>query len=124
MVIIDANAILRYILLDNVKMAEKVEELLSEHQVYCRYEVIAEVVYVLDKVYALSRKEIAEGIKLFFEVQNVETESLEVLLVALETYAKIKLDFVDCLLYGFRAVNKDTVFSFDKKLKAMMDKLE
>ena len=65
MLFIDANAILRYMLNDNIEMAAKVCALLDNARVTVRHEVIAEVVYVLNKVYLLPRNEIAEGIKAF-----------------------------------------------------------
>lgn len=114
MVIVDANAILRYILSDNMEMAEKVEKLILMNIVHIRYEVIAEVVYVLDKVYSLSREEIEDGIKIFLSTPNVVTESEDVLILALETYAEKRLDFVDCLLYSFKIVNNYDIFTFDK----------
>jgi predicted nucleic-acid-binding protein len=41
--------------------------------------------------------------------------------LALETYADKKIDFVDCLLYGFKAIFGYDVFTFDKKLKAIIE---
>ena len=73
--LIDANAILRYTLNDNLDMAVKVRDLIAESKVFIRYEVLAEVIYVLNKVYLLPRNEIAEGIKMFFLHPNVETEA-------------------------------------------------
>ena len=123
MLFIDANAILRYLLKDNIEMAAKVCELLDNAEVNVRHEVIAEVVYVLDKVYLLPRNEIAEGIKIFMSLPNVETQSEELLLFALKTYADTNIDFVDSLLYGLAAIYKHTVFTFDKKLNFMINKL-
>ena len=124
MLLIDANAILRYMLNDNVDMANKVRELIEKNKVTIRYEVMAEVVYVLNKVYLLPRNEIAEGIKVFLSGQNIETESEEVLSLALKTYAEKNIDFVDCVLYGFKAIYGHDVFTFDKKLNSMIYKLD
>ena len=123
MQIIDANAILRYTLNDNPEMADEVKDLLVSSRVFVRYEVLAEVVYVLSKVYSLPKNEIAYGIKVFLSQSNVETEAAEVLLYALKTYAEKNLDFVDCLLYAFVAVQGYSVFSFDKKLVKLLKNL-
>ena len=122
MLIIDANAVLRYLLHDNIDMAKTVEELLVKNEVTLRYEVAAEIVYVLEKVYSLPRDKIRDGIKAFIEEPNVKTETVNVLLLALDTYADKKLDFVDCLLYGFNAKYGYDVFTFDKKLNVLMGK--
>ncbi|MCL2062916.1 MAG: PIN domain-containing protein [Candidatus Cloacimonetes bacterium] len=120
MVNIDANAILRYILNDNNEMAGKVRDLLDEFKVFVRYEVLAEVIYVLNKVYLLPRNEIVEGINIFLSEPNVETESSKVLTLALEKYAAVNIDFVDCILYSFRALYGFEVFTFDKKLISLL----
>ena len=123
MLLIDANAILRYVLCDNADMADKVCDLITTSKVSARYEVIAEVVYVLNKVYSMPREEIADSIKTFLCLSNVEIESEEVLTLALETYVKANLDFIDCVLYSFRVVYGYDVFTFDKKLNSLMDAL-
>ena len=121
MLIIDANAILRYVLYDNEDMAKEVNNLILNNKVTVRYEVMAEVIYVLEKVYSMSRSEIADGIKIFLNLSNIETETEEVLQLALKTYADKKIDFIDCLLYGFKAVCGYDVFTFDKKLKSIIE---
>ena len=122
MLLIDANAILRYTLNDNIDMAVKVRGLIAESKVFIRYEVLAEVIYVLNKVYLLPKNEIAEGIKMFLSHSNVETEAEEVMLLALKTYTNINMDFVDCVLYAFKSEYGYGVFTFDKKLNSMMNK--
>ena len=122
MLIIDANAVLRYLLNDNMEMAKTVNELLAKNEITLRYEIAAEVVYVLEKVYSLPRDKIRDGIKAFVEEPNIKTETKDVLLFALDTYADKKLDFVDCLLYGFNAKYGYDVFTFDKKLNRLMGK--
>jgi len=85
MLILDTNAILRYMLSDNADMAAKVNEIITNNRVMVRYEVVAEVVYVLEGVYLLSREKIKDSISVFLSVPNVKTESKNVLLLALET---------------------------------------
>jgi predicted nucleic-acid-binding protein len=121
MLFVDANAILRYTLNDNIDMAAKVRKLLSKNKIFVRYEVLAETVYVLNKVYLLPRSELVEGIKVFLSYPNVETESEEVLSLAFNTYADGNMDFVDCVLYGLAAYGHD-VFTFDKQLNSMIKK--
>ena len=123
MLLIDANAILRFTLNDNTDMAIKVRELTAKTKVSVRYEVLAEVVYVLNKVYSLPRAELVEGIKVYLANPNVEIESQEALSLALKTYAETNMDFVDCVLYGLSATYGYDVLSFDKQLNSMINKL-
>lgn len=122
MLLIDANAVLRYILSDNEDMAQKVCDLLNTSRVTVRYEVFAEVVYVLLKVYSIPRDEIADTVKKFAQLPNVEAEHDDVLSLALDTFAEKNIDFVDSVLYGFAAMNGCDVFTFDKKLNALINK--
>ena len=120
MLLIDANAILRYILCDNADMAEQVDELLKNELVTVKNEVLAEVVYVLDKVYKLPRAEISAVIVQFLDLENVQIKDKTVMLNALETYSQSKLDFIDTLLYAYHLLKGASVFTFDKKLISKM----
>ena len=104
MILIDANAILRFILYDNHDMAVEVCELLESNKVFLRYEVIAEIVYVLHKVYMMPKTEIGDCIKKVLKLTNVDTESEEILFLALEKYAMVNIDFIDCILCGFNEI--------------------
>jgi|GEM_PF-6396563 len=42
MLIIDANAVLRYLLNDNIDMAKTVDKLIEQNKVTIRYEILAE----------------------------------------------------------------------------------
>ncbi len=123
MLILDANAILRYILFDNGEMATQVDKLISNHTVIIKYEVLAEVVYVLEKIYSLPRNKIKDGIEIFLTLPNVRIESLKSAIFALETYETVKIDFVDALLYAYKAIESIDVFTFDKKLVTLISRL-
>ncbi len=118
MVIFDTNMILRYLLNDNQKMADKAEQDLNVGNVSVTIEVIAEVVYVLKGVYSMDRDKIAETIKGFLEL--VDCQEMGVLNLALDTYAERNLDFVDCVLYGYHVVKDIEIATFDKKLKRLL----
>jgi len=120
MLLIDANAILRYILCDNAEMAEQVEELLENKVVTLRNEVLAEVVYVLSKVYKLPRNEIHAVIVQFLDLESVQIENKVVVVLALETFSQTRLDFVDTLLYAYHILKGVNIFTFDKKLISKM----
>ena len=55
MVILDANIILRYLLNDNEQMADEAEKIIKENAALVTIEIIAEVVYVLKRVYSIER---------------------------------------------------------------------
>ena len=114
MVMLDTNMILRYLLNDNQEMADKAEQYLNAGNVSVTIEVIAEVVYVLKGVYSMERNKIADTVKGFLEL--VSCKEVDVLKLALDTYAEHNLDFVDCVLYGYYVVKGVEIATFDKKL--------
>lgn len=118
MVILDANMILRYLLNDHQEMADQAEQYLSMGDAFVTIEVIAKVVYVLKGVYSLRRDIIATTITAFLSL--VRCRDMEVLRFALDTYGKNNLDFVDCVLYGYRKINHAAIATFDKKLLKLM----
>lgn len=113
MFLIDANVILRYLLNDNPSMSQKAKEII-EAGAYTKAEILAEVVYVLDGVYSVTREDIKTYIlRILDDVQCSEHSSIA---YAMTVYAATKLDFVDCLLVGYHFVNGEKIFTFDKKL--------
>ena len=100
MVMLDANAILRYILNDNEDMALEVTEVIRSEDIIVTIEVIAEVVYVLKRVYGVDKKAISETILDF--ISDVNVVGKDILVLGIETYAEKNLDFVDCILYAYK----------------------
>ena len=119
MVMLDTNVILRYLLNDNQEMADKAEQYLNTGNASVTIEVIAEVVYVLKGVYSMERDKIADTVKGFLEL--VGCQEMDVLNLALDTYAERNLDFVDCILYGYYMVKGVEIITFDKKLIKLLE---
>lgn len=115
MVLIDANVILRYLLRD---MEEKyvVACHIIDNGCCTTTEVLAEVVYVLSKVYKVQRTDTA--IALFSLLKKVQVEKGIAVLFAINLFKNTTLDFVDCLLIAYNNVLGQTIVSFDKKLNS------
>ena len=122
MVIFDANAILRYILRDDEKSAAEVREKIDKARCLVPVEVIAEVVYALDKYYKVSRVETARVVENFLALEHVSAMETTIALYGLRTYSSTKLDFVDCVLSGYQ-MQGYSVFTFDKKLQNYLKKI-
>lgn len=86
-------------------------------------EVMAEVCYVLEGLYQVSRKDIAENFrKMNFDVTIL---NVDVFLRALEIFDKPpKLDFVDCLLYGYKMERGIDIVTFDKQLQKQLRNID
>ena len=114
MALIDTNIMLRFLLNDNAELSGRATEIIRQNNCFVKYEVLAEAVYVLSKVYGIERKEIADAVRLF--LPNVSVENRAVVLSALTSYEDTRLDFVDCILAAHHLVEHEELFSFDKKL--------
>jgi predicted nucleic-acid-binding protein len=121
--IVDANVVLRYLLADVPTLFTRSEQILETEAVYLPFEVLAEVVYVLDKVYAVSRTEISASLTELVKYPTVSTYNAEVVIISLKTYAESSLDIVDSLLCGYRSVQGAEVVSFDKQLNKRLETL-
>ncbi len=121
MQLIDANVILRCILDDCPEMTSKAVEVI-DNGAYTKPEIISEVVYVLQKVYSLQRLQIKIMINNILDVVSCPED--ECIRMAIDIYSSISLDFVDCLLIAYHRVNKENVFSFDKKLNKHLENLK
>ena len=122
MLMLDANMILRYLLNDHPDMADTVERLLSRENVTVTIEVIAEVVYVLKRVYSLDRKTIASSVQRFLNLVTPKDE--DVLKEAVKTYGNQNLDFVDCVLYAYSLHGGYEIATFDEKLKKLLKRTD
>lgn len=91
MTYIYANVICRHLLQDNQELSSKAKDIILKQDCFVTYEVFAEVVYVLLKVYEISREDIVKAIKSF--LPSVKVENLNVLNQSLDTFSETKLNF-------------------------------
>lgn len=120
MQLIDANIILRYILWDHEALAEQARTILEHETVELPFEVIAEVVYVLEGMYEAERTEIQEGMLGLLKYPNIRISDEDVLKQAFQIFSEKNLDFVDALLVAYHIVRHAKVFSFDKKVNRLL----
>jgi predicted nucleic-acid-binding protein len=85
-------------------------------------EVACEVVYVLQKVYAVERQDIQQQLGRLIDERLVEMEKADIFRSALERYSTSTLDFVDTLLWSYHAVEQHEIFTFDHKLNKQIQR--
>ncbi len=116
MTLLDANYILRYLLNDHPQMYQEAKVVIGEKMCLILNEVIAEVVYVLNGYYEISRQEIAKALHLFFHQEGLQMhEPLSVIHRALDLFSETTLDYVDCYLCALKTQYQ--IATFDKKLQ-------
>lgn len=119
-IILDTNAVLRFITGDNIEKCQKVSDLLDNYACIVPTEVIAEAVYNLDKFYKHPRQLIASEIKDFVVIKENLVYDENVIRHGCNTFASTNLDFVDCLLVAYANANGNQVFSFDDLLNRQL----
>jgi predicted nucleic-acid-binding protein len=125
MSVVDANVILRYLLDDHAELSPKAAEILEQQQtVTLPLEVACEVVYVLQKVYAVDRQEIQQELSNLLHNELVAMEKPSVFLVAIERYSASTLDFVDTLLWAYHTIEQQHIYTFDNQLSKLIQRTD
>jgi predicted nucleic-acid-binding protein len=123
MVMLDTNAVLRFLLRDDVKKADAVLNTMKQETCLVPCEVFAEIAYVLAKVYKIERIEISQRVLEFISKENVEIPHKIVVETALRYFGETKFDFVDCLMIGYAIIEGHQILTFDSKLKKILSSL-
>ena len=116
MLYLDANVILRYLLEDCEEFISKSKDIIENNDVYIRNEVLAEVVYVLEKTYKIPKKEIQITLHNLLKSVNIVVDNKNIINLALTLFENKNIDFVDALLCAYSRLNKEQIVSFDRKL--------
>ena len=121
MLYLDTNVILRYLLQDHHEFSQKSISIIENNNVYVKNEVLAEVVYVLNKTYKVEKQKLRKILTDFIEVNNIHFESKEIVILALNIFENQNIDFVDALLCSYEKLKNFEIVSFDKKLNKCLN---
>ncbi len=120
---VDTNVFIRYLTNDAPEQAEQSKTLFKQaeegyYELFICDLVAAEIIYVLESVYKLSKKETVEKLLAIIKLGNVVMENQSIVLEALELYEEKNLDFTDAyLVCHARKSRHRKVFSFDEDFK-------
>lgn len=117
--IVDANYLLRYLLQDIESQYKLAKVVIENKEIFIPDIILAEVVYVLEKLYKVPRKEIANTLKDLINYKNVSVAAKNIISESLDAYAILKFDYADCLLIAYFKIYNLNVFTFDKKLQKL-----
>ncbi len=117
MKIVDANVVLRYLLNDNEDQTRLATNYLEQNKVFIPIEIIAEIVYVLERLYKINRKEISSKLTSLITYPNILNDNKDLIYESFKIYAARKIDFVDCILFSYKLVQGAEILTFDKKIK-------
>jgi predicted nucleic-acid-binding protein len=122
--LVDANIVLRYVLNDHPQLSQDAADVLEHQTVTAPAEVVCEIVYVLQKVYHISREEIHRKLSDLLAESLIAVEKPAIVHHALQTYATSSLDIVDAFLGAYHVVEQHQVFTFDEKLQKYLERTQ
>ena len=118
---IDTSAVLRLLVKDDPAKARAVERLLKESKdkniaLYLLPVTILEIVWVMEKVYRLSRKGIRELVEAILNTPELKCPLEQVFRQALIAYETQNIKFADAVM-GYWGLNEglSTVYTYDEK---------
>ena len=121
-VLLDTNVLIRFLTrddegyyLESVEIfrdieSGKIEAMLMDF-------IVAEVVYVLKRIYKHSRSDIASVLKKLLLYKHLYTENKLITFEALEIYADKNIDFADAMLCAKQKLEGFEIISFDKDIE-------
>jgi len=118
--LVDTNIILRYVLKDHPEMYAKAKEFLEVQEITIPLEIVAEVVYVLEKVYHTERTDIRQTLLTLTEYDNLRFLERDILLPALALYSDNRVDFIDAVLAAYQKARHATIHTFDQALQKLL----
>ena len=114
MEIIDANYILQYLLKDIENQFSQAKDIIESENVFVPDFIIAEVIYVLEKVYNIQRDEIRTVLENLLNYENIEVRKRDAVIKSLR---KNNVDYADALLLAyFQTSTYNKLYTFDKKI--------
>lgn len=125
--IIDTNIIIRFLVWDDKDQYNKSYEIFrqienNEIEVFVTEWVILECIYVLEKIYEISKQEIVDNLKSILFLDNVINPDKLEIIEALSMVLYENIDFIDALIISKAKYNNLEVISYDKKVNKIIKK--
>ena len=122
---VDTNIFLRFLVNDDPTKADACEMLFKKAaagkvSLFTTDMVIAEIVWVLESYYELSKDDVRDKVEKILNTKNLECPNKSLILNALVTYAEKNVDYIDAY-NGFILKNAGIVdvYSYDKHFERL-----
>lgn len=125
----DTNAVLRYLLQDRPEQFEQAKRYFEavrtgQEKALLLESVLVECVYVLTKFYRVPKQEAADSLSNLLRYKGFVNRDKDILLEALALFAIENIDLVDCVLVMAARHKNTKMFSFDKALTRLFNRLQ
>ena len=120
--ILDTNAILRFILNDVPPQYKEVVDLIIKAKskkilLFIPEIVVFEIAFTLKSYYEYSKETVLNVLESLLSAEYMEVENKQTLLNALKVYRETNLQLVDCYLIAKSEIENTSLFTFDKNLR-------
>ena len=117
---VDTNVFLRFLVNDDPEKAAACEMLFrravtGEESLFTTDMVMAEIVWVLESYYELSKSDVREKIEKILNTKNLECPNREIIITALAAYEEKNIDYIDAYNASILKMKGiDEVYSYDR----------
>lgn len=117
---VDTNIFIRFLVNDDPVKADACEILFrktiaGEELLFTSDMVIAEIVWVLESYYELTKSDVREKVEKILNTRNLTCPNKEILLNALSVYHEMNIDFIDAYnAFILKKNSIDELYSYDK----------
>jgi predicted nucleic-acid-binding protein len=124
----DTNTIIRYLTKDEPSLYEKAavffeSVLAGQEKAVILESVLVECVYVLQTIYKVPKERIVDSLLKMLRYKGIMNTDKEELIKALTIFKGRSIDIVDCILAAKGKSYDMPLFTFDKKLNALLKDL-
>jgi len=121
-ILLDTNVIIRFLTRDHEEYYHKSVEIFrniesGKIEALLMDFILAEVIYVLKRIYKYSKSDIATVLKKLLLYKNLYTENKLITFEALEIYEDKNIDFADAMLCAKQKLEGFEIISFDKDIE-------
>lgn len=115
--LLDTNLIIRFLLNDDPKKADKIGSLLirKKHNFLIPDMVVAEIIWVLSSYYEFEKSSIIDKIKALVHLESISC-SRSLLDHSLNIWERYNISFVDAYLVAVAELGGMTLYTYDKRL--------
>ena len=129
-VVVDTSVFIRLFTMDDERKFGKAKELIEKAikgkiEIFVPFIVVAEIVWVLEKVYKINRKEISEIVESLINTIGISVELSDIVSHAMKLYKEKNIKFADAFISSW-ALHKeiDELITFDETDFRKVDNLK
>lgn len=127
-VVLDTNVFLRILLNDIAEQVNKAEKLILEGKngkkiLIVPQAVIFEIAFALEKLYHFPKENIIDKLNSILSSGYFQVQDIDIFKDATQIYKQKNLSLIDCFLYAFALKNNAELFTFDRDLQKLQNKV-